>query len=72
MSTVSLNVYLAGPEVFLVNAREIGERKKELCEKYGFQGHFPLDGEEPNAPAPSWDEIYDKCVKMMDICDLAV
>jgi len=38
-------VYLAGPEVFLKNAKEIGERKKELCRKYGFEGVFPLDNE---------------------------
>jgi nucleoside 2-deoxyribosyltransferase len=38
-------VYLAGPEVFLVNAKEIGEHKKELCRKYGFEGVFPLDNE---------------------------
>lgn len=38
-------VYLAGPEVFLLNAKEIGERKKALCKKYGFEGVFPLDNE---------------------------
>ncbi|TDP01257.1 nucleoside 2-deoxyribosyltransferase [Marinomonas balearica] len=36
-------IYLAGPEVFLPNAEEIGETKKALCEKYGFTGIFPLD-----------------------------
>ncbi len=38
-------IYLAGPEVFLREAKEIGERKKALCRKYGFQGVFPLDNE---------------------------
>jgi nucleoside 2-deoxyribosyltransferase len=38
-------IYLAGPEVFLVNAKEVGEQKKELCTKYGFEGVFPLDNE---------------------------
>jgi Nucleoside 2-deoxyribosyltransferase len=38
-------VYLAGPEVFLSNAREIGEKKKALCKKYGFEGVFPIDVE---------------------------
>jgi nucleoside 2-deoxyribosyltransferase len=41
-------VYLAGPEVFLVDAKEIGERKKALCRKYGFEGVFPLDLEVPS------------------------
>jgi nucleoside 2-deoxyribosyltransferase len=38
-------VYLAGPEVFLCNAKEVGEHKKVLCKKYGFEGVFPLDNE---------------------------
>lgn len=38
-------VYLAGPEVFLSNAKEVGECKKALCRKYGFEGVFPLDVE---------------------------
>lgn len=36
-------IYLAGPEVFLQNAIELGAQKKMLCELYGFQGLFPLD-----------------------------
>lgn len=39
----SLRAYLAGPEVFLPNAAEVGETKKRLCEKYGVVGVFPLD-----------------------------
>ncbi len=38
-------VYLAGPEVFLFNAKKISERKKALCKKHGFEGVFPLDVE---------------------------
>jgi nucleoside 2-deoxyribosyltransferase len=37
-------IYLAGPEVFLPDAREIGRRKCALCASYGFEGLFPLDG----------------------------
>jgi nucleoside 2-deoxyribosyltransferase len=40
-----LTVYLAGPEVFLPDAVELGERKKRLCRAYGFEGLFPLDNE---------------------------
>lgn len=36
-------IYLAGPEVFLDNAIEIGNNKKKLCQMYGFEGLFPLD-----------------------------
>jgi nucleoside 2-deoxyribosyltransferase len=40
-----LRIYLAGPEVFLSNAKEIGEKKKALCRKFGFEGIFPIDVE---------------------------
>jgi len=40
-----LKIYLAGPEVFLPNAKEVGKKKKDLCAKYGFEGLFPLDNE---------------------------
>jgi nucleoside 2-deoxyribosyltransferase len=40
-----LKVYLAGPEVFLPDALELGTRKKRLCSAYGFEGLFPLDNE---------------------------
>lgn len=36
-------IYLAGPDVFLPNAVEIGRRKVEICAGYGFEGLFPLD-----------------------------
>ena len=39
------SIYLAGPEVFLPNATALGERKKQICAAYGFEGHFPLDNE---------------------------
>ena len=38
-------VYLAGPEVFLRNAVQLGKRKKALCADYGFEGVFPIDAE---------------------------
>jgi nucleoside 2-deoxyribosyltransferase len=38
-------IYLAGPEVFLPEARAIGQAKKDLCAKYGFEGLFPFDNE---------------------------
>lgn len=38
-------IYLAGPEVFLPNAAEIGRHKKYLCAEYGFEGVFPIDVE---------------------------
>jgi nucleoside 2-deoxyribosyltransferase len=36
-------VYLAGPDVFLPDAVEIGHRKVELCARFGLTGLYPLD-----------------------------
>ena len=44
-------VYLAGPEVFLVNAREIGARKRAICQRHGLAGVFPADEEGDIDPA---------------------
>ncbi len=37
------SIYLAGPDVFLPDAVEIGRRKVELCEHHGASGLYPLD-----------------------------
>ena len=36
-------IYLAGFDVFYPNALEVLDKKKRLCEKYGFIGLAPLD-----------------------------
>jgi nucleoside 2-deoxyribosyltransferase len=38
-----MQVYLAGPDVFLPDAIEIGRRKVELCARHGLTGLYPLD-----------------------------
>jgi len=43
-------VYLAGPEVFLPNAVEIGAAKKRICAAHGLEGLFPLDKQQPSLP----------------------
>lgn len=40
-----MHIYLAGPEVFFPDAKDIGEEKKRLCTKYEHVGFFPLDNE---------------------------
>ena len=44
-----LKISLAGPDVFLADAVEIGRQKLELCRHFGFQGIFPLDQDEADA-----------------------
>ncbi len=48
-----MKLYLAGPDVFLADAMDIGARKRELCRKYGFEGLFPLDAEEGESANPA-------------------
>jgi nucleoside 2-deoxyribosyltransferase len=43
MSKDKPRIYLAGPEVFLPDAKATGERKAALCADAGFEGIFPLD-----------------------------
>jgi nucleoside 2-deoxyribosyltransferase len=42
---MSVHVYLAGPEVFLPNVREIGARKRAICERHGLVGVFSAEEE---------------------------
>lgn len=49
-------IYLAGPEVFLPEARAIGLRKKILCEEFGFVGLYPLDHDLATAPGETADQ----------------
>ena len=62
-----LRVYLAGPEVFLENALEIGERKKALCKRYRIKGLFPFDNDALVVPPGGREdrEIYRANVEMI-------
>src|ERR1700755_135749 len=38
-----MKIYLAGPDVFLPDAIEIGRRKVAICKAHGLTGLYPLD-----------------------------
>src|SRR5213593_336982 len=38
-----MKIYLAGPDVFLPDALEIGRRKVALCAQHGLVGLYPLE-----------------------------
>lgn len=40
-----MKIYLAGPEVFLPNGKEVLENYVKECEKFGHEGLSPLDNE---------------------------
>jgi nucleoside 2-deoxyribosyltransferase len=67
-------VYLAGPEVFLPDAVEIGRHKQVLCEAYGLVGLFPLDNDIAAAGAelPVDRAIFRLNVAMMRRADAGI
>ncbi|MBP0445256.1 nucleoside 2-deoxyribosyltransferase [Roseomonas sp. SSH11] len=56
-----MQIYLAGPEVFLPDAKALGEAKRAICARHGATGIFPLDPvhcPEADACAEPWLSIY--------------
>jgi len=60
-------VYLAGPDVFLPDAIEIGRRKCEQCRERGLEGLYPLDADIDVASAAS--RIFTSNCALMDRAD---
>jgi len=73
---VTKRIYLAGPEVFLINAREIGARKRAICERHGLAGVFPGDEEAPCDPTlPSAEQglaVSRAMERVMHGCDAMI
>ncbi len=72
-----MRVYLAGPDVFLPNAVEIGKVKKRICAQYGFEGVYPLDAPfnvlfDLDSPVAMAHTTFDLMVELMDSCDLVI
>lgn len=65
-----LKIYLAGPDVFLEDAIDIGQRKKALCLEYGFEGLFPADKDEDVTADPV--EIFRANCALMDAADIGL
>jgi nucleoside 2-deoxyribosyltransferase len=67
-----MRIYLAGPDVFLADAKAIGRAKARLCEDAGFTGCFPLDAPLDLADRSKTDAaqlIFAACETMMQSCD---
>jgi nucleoside 2-deoxyribosyltransferase len=66
-------LYLAGPEVFLPDARGLGRRKQALCAAYGFHGLYPLDNELSETADARLDQlIYRANVAMIHAADAGI
>ena len=67
-----MKVYLAGPEVFLPDAVEVGRRKVAICEEHGLIGLFPLDLDAPSAGPSTAADIFQACVGAMRQADAII
>jgi nucleoside 2-deoxyribosyltransferase len=71
-----LRAYLAGPDIFLPDAVQWAERKRQMCAQYGLTGVSPLDGM-PDEPAdwaalPEWRRIAFRNESLIRSCDLMI
>lgn len=67
-----MKIYLAGPDVFLPDAVEIGKRKADICARHGVLGLYPLDNEiDLSAPDASL-QIFKGNAAMMDAADAII
>lgn len=68
--------YLAGPDVFLPDAREHARRKVEICAQHGIVGRPPLNGDVESLTSlpetDAWLAIYRKDIAMMEACDIVI
>lgn len=70
-----MQIYLAGPDVFLPNPLEIGQLKQAICQKYGFTGAFPFDASLDLANLTPYEAglaIYRSNIQLMNQSDLIV
>lgn len=68
-------VYLAGPDVFLPDAKAQGERKKAICRAHGLDGRYPLDVAElpPGlAPRAHAHALFEAMIRLMDACSAGI
>jgi len=73
---VLVKAYLAGPDVFLPNARVQAKRKVAICAQYNVAGCAPLNEDiESLAALPddeAWKVIFSKDLAMMAACDIII
>jgi nucleoside 2-deoxyribosyltransferase len=67
-----MKIYLAGPDVFLPNAIELGREKAALCARYGLAALYPLDNNVDPAAADASLAIFKGNEAMMDAADAII
>ena len=71
-----MRAYLAGPDIFLPEARQWAERKKAICARHGLIGVSPLD-QLPDQPSdwaalPKWQRIALRNETLIRSCDVMI
>ncbi|MBR1214520.1 nucleoside 2-deoxyribosyltransferase [Bradyrhizobium sp. JYMT SZCCT0180] len=67
-----MKIYLAGPDVFLPDAIEIGRRKVEICARHGLTGLYPLDNVVDLSASDASLAIFKANEAMMDAADAII
>src|ERR1700679_907069 len=67
-----MKIYLAGPDVFLPDAVEIGKRKAEICARHGLTGVYPLDNTIARSARDVSLRIFKGNQTMMDEADAII
>jgi nucleoside 2-deoxyribosyltransferase len=67
-----MKIYLAGPDVFLPDALDIGRRKAEICARYGLCGLYPLESAVDRSAAGASLIIFKGNEAMMDASDAII
>ena len=72
----AVKAYLAGPDVFLPDARGHARRKVAVCARHGILGRTPLNEDAESLRAlpdeEAWRAIFRKDLAMMEECDLVI
>lgn len=67
-----MKIYLAGPDVFLPDAVEIGRQKATICAAHGLTGLYPLDNAIDLSAPDASRQIFCGNEAMMDAADAIV
>jgi len=67
-----MKIYLAGPDVFLPDAVEIGRRKVAICARHGATGLYPLDNAIALGSPDASMQIFRANEAMMDEADAII
>ena len=67
-----MKIYLAGPDVFLPDAVDIGQRKREICAAHGVSGLYPLDNAIDRSAKDASLNIFRGNQAMMDAADAII